>query len=51
MRNLLFCSLMLLALPALAQVYTYIDSEGNRVFTDKPRSGDADHPNANRASY
>ena len=42
MRNLLFCSLMLLALPALAQVYTYIDAEGNRVFTDKPRSGDAE---------
>lgn len=42
MRNLLFCGLMLLALPALAQVYTYIDSEGNRVFTDKPRSGNAE---------
>ena len=42
MRNLLFCGLMLLALPALAQVYTYIDAEGNRVFTDKPRSGDAE---------
>lgn len=42
MRNLLFCSLMLLALPALAQVYTYIDGEGNRVFTDKPKSGDAE---------
>ena len=42
MRNLLFCSLMLLALPAFAQVYTYIDSEGNRVFTDKPRSGNAE---------
>lgn len=42
MRNLLFCSLMLLALPAIAQVYTYIDGEGNRVFTDKPKSGDAE---------
>jgi hypothetical protein len=42
MRNLLFCGLMLLALPALAQVYTYIDAEGNRVFTDKPRSGNAE---------
>lgn len=42
MRNLLFCSLMLLALPALAQVYTYIDGEGNRVFTDKPKSGNAE---------
>lgn len=42
MRNLLFCGLMLLALPTFAQVYTYIDGEGNRVFTDKPRSGDAE---------
>lgn len=42
MRNLLFCGLMLLALPAFAQVYTYIDAEGNRVFTDKPSSGDAE---------
>jgi len=42
MRTLLLCSLMLLALPALAQVYTYIDAEGNRVFTDKPRSGNAE---------
>ena len=41
MRKLLLCSLMLLALPALAQVYTYIDAEGNRVFTDKPRSSAA----------
>ncbi|MDO9616283.1 MAG: DUF4124 domain-containing protein [Pseudomonas sp.] len=42
MRNLLFCGLMLLALPAFAQVYTYIDGEGNRVFTDKPKSGNAE---------
>jgi hypothetical protein len=42
MRNLLFCSLMLLTLPAMAQVYTYIDAEGNRVFTDKPRAGNAE---------
>ncbi|MFP6850526.1 MAG: DUF4124 domain-containing protein [Pseudomonas sp.] len=42
MRNLLFCGLMLLALPTLAQVYTYIDAEGNRVFTDKPRAGNAE---------
>lgn len=42
MRNLLFYSLMLLALPTFAQVYTYIDSEGNRVFTDKPKSGNAE---------
>lgn len=42
MRNLLFCCLMLLGLPAMAQVYTYIDAEGNRVFTDKPKSGNAE---------
>ncbi len=29
--------LMLLGLPAVADVYTYIDSDGNRVFTDQPR--------------
>lgn len=40
MRYLLFC-LMLLGLPALAEVYTYIDAEGNRVFTDRPAAGDA----------
>ncbi|MGY2171598.1 DUF4124 domain-containing protein [Pseudomonas gingeri] len=32
-------ALPLLALPALAEVYTYIDSQGNRVFTDQPRKG------------
>lgn len=42
MRHLLFCCLMLLALPTLGQVYTYIDAEGNRVFTDKPQSGNAE---------
>lgn len=41
MRNLLLC-LLLLSLPTVAQVYTYIDAEGNRVFTDKPRQGDAE---------
>lgn len=42
MRNLLFCCLMLFALPTLAQVYTYIDAEGNRVFTDQPTSSQAE---------
>lgn len=41
MRNLLLC-LLLLSLPAAAQVYTYIDAEGNRVFTDQPRQGNAE---------
>ena len=36
MRSILLC-LLLLALPAVADVYTYIDSDGNRVFTDQPR--------------
>src|SRR3989344_6730148 len=36
MRFALLC-LMLLGLPAVAEVYTYIDSDGNRVFTDQPR--------------
>lgn len=40
MRPLLLC-LLLLAQGALAQVYTYVDAEGNRVFTDKPRSSAA----------
>ena len=37
MRTLLL-GLLLMTQTALAQVYTYIDAEGNRVFTDKPRS-------------
>lgn len=41
MRNLLLC-LLLLSLPTFAQVYTYIDAEGNRVFTDKPKQGNAE---------
>ncbi|UCJ17078.1 DUF4124 domain-containing protein [Pseudomonas sp. MM211] len=40
MRALLF-GLLLIALPGFAQVYTYVDAEGNRVFTDKPRDGNA----------
>ncbi|MBK5414994.1 DUF4124 domain-containing protein [Pseudomonas sp. TH31] len=31
----------LFALPAMADVYTYIDAQGNRVFTDQPRPGNA----------
>ena len=34
----LLLGLLLLAQSAQAQVYTYIDAEGNRVFTDSPRS-------------
>lgn len=37
MRHTLLC-LLLISLPSWAGVYTYIDAEGNRVFTDKPRS-------------
>lgn len=34
--------LLFLAQGAHAQVYTYIDAEGNRVFTDSPRSSSAE---------
>ncbi|WP_434699300.1 DUF4124 domain-containing protein [Pseudomonas sp. D1-1] len=40
-RWLLALGLLLVALPSLAQVYTYIDAQGNRVFTDQPRPGNA----------
>lgn len=36
----LFFALLLVALPAAAEVYTYVDAAGNRVFTDQPRAGD-----------
>ncbi|MNL08173.1 hypothetical protein D3C87_1288800 [compost metagenome] len=32
---------LLLAQPASAEVFTYIDAQGNRVFTDQPKPGDA----------
>jgi hypothetical protein len=39
MRGLL-CGLLLAAsLPVTAAVYTYVDTDGNRVFTDQPRPG------------
>lgn len=31
----------LLALPASAEVFTYVDAQGNRVFTDHPKPGNA----------
>jgi hypothetical protein len=40
-RWMLALGLSLFALPGLAQVYTYIDAQGNRVFTDQPRPGNA----------
>lgn len=40
-RWLLTLGLALAALPGVAQVYTYIDAQGNRVFTDQPRPGNA----------
>ena len=42
MRALLL-SLLMLTSQAFAQVYTYIDAEGNRVFTDQPKAGNAKH--------
>ena len=41
MRALLLC-LLFITQSSLAQVYTYIDAEGNRVFTDKPQSSNAE---------
>ena len=42
MRQRILASLLLLCCtPLSAQVYTYIDAEGNRVFTDKPRTSQA----------
>ena len=35
--RLLACVLSLSSLPALADIYTYTDANGNRVFTDQPR--------------
>lgn len=37
-RGLLLC-LMLIALPVVADVFTYTDAQGNRVFTDQPHKG------------
>lgn len=36
LKGILICLLMLAGQSALAAVYTYIDAEGNRVFTDQP---------------
>ncbi|AMZ73116.1 MULTISPECIES: DUF4124 domain-containing protein [Pseudomonas] len=50
-RWLIALGLSLAALPGMAQVYTYIDAQGNRVFTDQPRPGNAKKvqlPPANR---
>ncbi|MGH8354341.1 MAG: DUF4124 domain-containing protein [Pseudomonas sp.] len=41
MRVFLLC-LLSLGLPVAAEVYTYVDEEGNRVFTDRPKPGDAE---------
>ena len=42
MYRLLFCLLLCCTgLPTQAGVYTYIDADGNRVFTDQPPSGQA----------
>lgn len=43
MHRFLLSLLLVVACPALAQVYTYIDAEGNRVFTDQPKAGNAKH--------
>jgi hypothetical protein len=40
-RSFLLLCLLLIALPAAADVYTYVDSQGNRVFTDQAHPGNA----------
>ncbi|CDF97231.1 MULTISPECIES: DUF4124 domain-containing protein [unclassified Pseudomonas] len=40
-RWMLVLCLSLVAFPGVAQVYTYVDAQGNRVFTDQPRPGNA----------
>ncbi|BAU77054.1 DUF4124 domain-containing protein [Metapseudomonas furukawaii] len=42
MTRLLLLALLLLGQPVLAEVYTYIDEDGNRVFTDQPKPGNAE---------
>jgi hypothetical protein len=39
LRNAVLCLLLLSSASAMADVYTYIDAEGNRVFTDQPHKG------------
>jgi hypothetical protein len=39
MRPLLACLLLALSLPATAQIYSYTDANGNRVFTNDPPQG------------
>jgi hypothetical protein len=41
MTRFLLLALLVLGQPVLAEVYTYIDDEGNRVFTDRPKAGNA----------
>lgn len=38
-RHLLFFLLLCWGLPAVANVFTYVDANGNRVFTDQPTKG------------
>ncbi len=38
----LLCLFLLTCLPAFAGVYTYLDADGNRVFTDQPRRANAE---------
>ncbi|MBN3967456.1 DUF4124 domain-containing protein [Pseudomonas gregormendelii] len=41
MKGWLLAGLLLVALPAPAEIFTYVDAQGNRVFTDQPGSGNA----------
>ena len=39
MRTLLTCLLLAISLPATAQIYSYTDANGNKVFTNQPPEG------------
>ncbi|WP_030129271.1 DUF4124 domain-containing protein [Pseudomonas sp. QTF5] len=39
MRSLLLCLLVLIALPATAQIYKYIDANGNTAYSNQPPDG------------
>jgi hypothetical protein len=39
MRRLLACLLLALSLPAIAEIFSYVDANGNTVFTNEPPPG------------
>ncbi|MHB1371742.1 MAG: DUF4124 domain-containing protein, partial [Pseudomonadaceae bacterium] len=39
MRHALFGLLLILSAPAIAEIYTYTDAQGNTVYTNQPPEG------------